>query len=83
MSGLYKCIQILVSILKAYDKIIDELTKYKKAEELFGISMAIRHRKTKAPDIYKNFNAKYYDFIISGTDCDIFFLTKTIIYSFL
>ena len=48
--GLYKCIARLVPDLGDQDKIGEELSKYQNAEGLFGIPMAIRHRKTKAPD---------------------------------
>lgn len=49
MSGLYKCIARLVPSIEMQDKIANELTLYKKGDGLFGIAMAIRHRKTKSP----------------------------------
>ncbi|XP_050258962.1 uncharacterized protein LOC126703956 [Quercus robur] len=44
--GLYACIQRLVPSTKIQDKIMAELSMYKKAEGLFGIQ---RSRKTRAP----------------------------------
>ncbi|KAL4291295.1 hypothetical protein GQ457_14G000080 [Hibiscus cannabinus] len=49
VNGLYDCIMRLVPTLDKQDKIMEELTAYKQAHELFGNPMAIRHRKTKAP----------------------------------
>lgn len=47
--GLFSCIMKLVPDQNTQDKISNELVKYQKGEGLFGMSMAIRHRKTKAP----------------------------------
>lgn len=49
MDGLYKCIQRLVPSVEVQDKITDELNKYRNAQGLFGIPMAVRQRKTKSP----------------------------------
>ncbi|KAK9268498.1 hypothetical protein L1049_000250 [Liquidambar formosana] len=49
ITGLYKSITRAVPSLTKQDKITEELTMYKRAESLFGIDMAIRQRKTKAP----------------------------------
>ena len=51
MAGLYKCIQRLVSNINQKDKILEELTSYKREEGLFGLEMAKRQRKKKAPGI--------------------------------
>ena len=51
MAGLYKCIQRLVPNINQQDKIIEKLTSYKREEGLFGLKMAIRLRKKKAPGI--------------------------------
>ena len=48
-SGLYACIEKLVANQDVQDKIMGELSLYKRAEGLFGIPLAIRSRKTKAP----------------------------------
>lgn len=50
-SGLYSCIDRLVSDIDVQDKIIRELSTYKNAEGLFGIPIAIRSRKMLAPGI--------------------------------
>ncbi|KAL4614173.1 hypothetical protein ACB092_07G034900 [Castanea dentata] len=49
MSGLYKCIERLVPETKKQDKISEELELYKEEEGVFGMHMAIRHRKKDAP----------------------------------
>ncbi|XP_030955048.1 uncharacterized protein LOC115977364 [Quercus lobata] len=49
MAGLYKCIQRLVPNINQQDKILEELTSYKREEGLFGLEMAKRQRKKKAP----------------------------------
>ena len=48
-TGLLECIQRLVPSLEVQDKITDELSLYQKAEASFGMSIAIRQRKTRAP----------------------------------
>ena len=48
-SGLYACIEKLVANQDVQDKIMGELSLYKRAEGLFGIPLAIRSRKTKGP----------------------------------
>ncbi|WOL10780.1 hypothetical protein Cni_G19539 [Canna indica] len=48
-SGHYACIEKLVSDQNVQVKIMDELSLYKKAEGLFGFSLAIKTRKMKAP----------------------------------
>ena len=50
-AGLYKCIQRLVPNINQQDKILEELTSYKREEGLFGLEMAKRQRKKKAPGI--------------------------------
>ncbi|CAL9112584.1 unnamed protein product, partial [Musa acuminata var. zebrina] len=49
VSGLYQCIARLVPDIEIQDKIINELSLYKKAEGLFGNPMAIRSRTTLSP----------------------------------
>ena len=51
LNGLYKCIQRLIPSLEVQDMITDELIKYKNADGLFGLPMAIRQRSTKGPGI--------------------------------
>ena len=46
---LYACIERLVLRTEIQDKIMLELSMYKKAEGLFGIPLAKRLRKTRAP----------------------------------
>ncbi|XP_023904991.2 uncharacterized protein LOC112016725 [Quercus suber] len=46
---LYACIERLVPRTEIQDKIMLELSMYKKAEGLFGIPLAERSRKTRAP----------------------------------
>ncbi|KAE8717751.1 hydroxyproline-rich glycoprotein family protein [Hibiscus syriacus] len=48
-NGFYECMLRLVRDQETQDKISDELVKYRKAEGLFGISLAVRQRKTKSP----------------------------------
>lgn len=49
MTGLYNCIEKLVPNIDVQDKIIQDLSIYKQAENLFGLLMAIRQRATMAP----------------------------------
>ncbi|XP_073030584.1 uncharacterized protein [Primulina eburnea] len=49
LEGLYKCIARLVRGDDLQDKITTQLDKYKKAEGLFGLPMAIRQRASKSP----------------------------------
>ena len=46
---LYACIERLVLRTEIQDKIMLELSMYKKAEGLFGIPLVKRLRKTRAP----------------------------------
>ena len=48
-AGMYACIQRLVPIAEIQDKIMAELPIYKKAKWFFGIELAKRSRKTRAP----------------------------------
>ena len=48
-AGLYAQIQRLVPSTEIQDKIMVELSMYKKVEGLFGIQLAERSRKTRAP----------------------------------
>ncbi|XP_075673513.1 uncharacterized protein LOC142642941 isoform X3 [Castanea sativa] len=52
MSGLYKCIERLVLETKKQDKISEELKLYKEEEGVFGMHIAIRHRKKDAPAVW-------------------------------
>ncbi|GAB2299875.1 hypothetical protein Dimus_038588 [Dionaea muscipula] len=49
MVGLYKCVEKLNPVLKIQDKIMRELTLYKRSEGVFGERLAIRHRSDFAP----------------------------------
>ena len=49
MQSLSACIWRVVSTTELQDKILDELSKYKKAG-FFGMPFAVRHSTTKAPD---------------------------------
>nr|DAD48928.1 TPA_asm: hypothetical protein HUJ06_018865 [Nelumbo nucifera] len=49
VSGLYKVIQMLEKDRDKASLIIDELSKYKNAEGIFGFNMAICQRKKKEP----------------------------------
>ena len=49
MSGLYKALQRLIQSIDEQDKIMDQISLYQNVEGLFGMELAIRHRKTKAP----------------------------------
>ncbi|XP_057967191.1 uncharacterized protein LOC131157223 [Malania oleifera] len=49
MTGLYKCIARLLPTIEMQDKVLNELEKYNAASGVFGISLAVRQRKTKAP----------------------------------
>ena len=51
-SGLYACIEKLVANQDVQDKIMGELSLYKRAEGLFGIPLAIRSRKIKAQSTF-------------------------------
>ncbi|XP_042444056.1 uncharacterized protein LOC122029182 [Zingiber officinale] len=51
MEGLYKRIARLVRGEDLQDKITNQLEKYKKAEGLFGLPLAIRQRTLKSPEI--------------------------------
>ncbi|RWR88718.1 hypothetical protein CKAN_01775400 [Cinnamomum micranthum f. kanehirae] len=53
MTGLYNCISKLVPNIDVQDKISQELSIYKQAENLFGLPMAIRQRATTAPVFVK------------------------------
>ncbi|KAL4574986.1 hypothetical protein LXL04_021826 [Taraxacum kok-saghyz] len=47
--GLYDCIMRLVPDHETQDKISIELDRYRNAEALFGLPLAVRHRTTKSP----------------------------------
>ncbi|XP_059627526.1 uncharacterized protein LOC132270366 [Cornus florida] len=49
MGGLYQCIERLVPTTEEQDKISLELSRYMKANGLFGSSIAVRQRKSRAP----------------------------------
>ncbi|GMQ06954.1 hypothetical protein CsSME_00051348 [Camellia sinensis var. sinensis] len=49
MNGFYECMQRLVADVNVQDLIINEMSIYMKAESLFGKSVAIRKRNTRAP----------------------------------
>ncbi|KAL6559467.1 hypothetical protein OROGR_004584 [Orobanche gracilis] len=49
MKGFYASLQRLVTSHEEQDKITNQMSLYQNAEGLFGIEMAIRQRKTKAP----------------------------------
>ncbi|XP_057964619.1 uncharacterized protein LOC131155470 [Malania oleifera] len=49
MTGLYKCIGRLLPTIEMQDKVSNELEKYNAASGVFGVSLAVRQRKTKAP----------------------------------
>ncbi|XP_059669339.1 uncharacterized protein LOC132314495 [Cornus florida] len=49
MGGLYQCIERLVPTTEVQDKISLELSRYMKADGLFGSSIAVRQRKSRAP----------------------------------
>ncbi|XP_059630209.1 uncharacterized protein LOC132273211 [Cornus florida] len=49
MGGLYQCIERLVPTTEVQDKISLELSRYMKADGLFGSSIAIRQRQSRAP----------------------------------
>ena len=49
IARLYACIEKLVPRTEIQDKIMLELSMYKKAEGLFGIPLAKRSRRTRAP----------------------------------
>ncbi|KAK4581633.1 hypothetical protein RGQ29_025003 [Quercus rubra] len=73
-AGLYACIQRLVPTAEIQDKIMVELPIYKKAEGLFGIELAKRSRKTRAPEQWnflppKKKKSDFYDlsYIITHT----------------
>ncbi|KAA0066645.1 uncharacterized protein E6C27_scaffold979G00720 [Cucumis melo var. makuwa] len=49
VNGLYSCITKMVASLDIQDKILAELSKYKRAEALFGQPLAIRQRDKISP----------------------------------
>ncbi|GMP71042.1 hypothetical protein CsSME_00029614 [Camellia sinensis var. sinensis] len=49
MNGFYECMQRLVPDVTIQDLITNEMSIYMKAESLFGKSVAIRQRNTRAP----------------------------------
>ncbi|XP_073285048.1 uncharacterized protein [Primulina huaijiensis] len=49
VTGLYKCIARMCETDELQDKIMDQLPMYKRAEGLFGMSMAVRQRNKKSP----------------------------------
>ncbi|XP_028059677.1 uncharacterized protein LOC114263358 [Camellia sinensis] len=49
MNGFYECMQRLVLDVTVQDLITNEMSIYMKAESLFGKSVAIRQRNTRAP----------------------------------
>ncbi|XP_028117547.1 uncharacterized protein LOC114315170 [Camellia sinensis] len=49
MNGFYECMQRLVPDVTVQDLITNEMSIYMKAESLFGKSVAIRQRNTRAP----------------------------------
>ncbi|XP_028059225.1 uncharacterized protein LOC114262958 isoform X2 [Camellia sinensis] len=49
MNGLYECMQRLVLDVTVQDLITNEMSIYMKAKSLFGKSVAIRQRNTRAP----------------------------------
>jgi len=49
MEGLYRCIERLSENNELVDKILSELSMYKREEGLFGFKVAIRQRTTVAP----------------------------------
>lgn len=56
MEGLYRCIERLSENNELVDKILSELSMYKREEGLFGFKVAIRQRTTVAPaDLWRNF----------------------------
>ncbi|XP_070055570.1 uncharacterized protein [Nicotiana tomentosiformis] len=48
-NGYYECIEKLISEESVQDKITEQFSIYRNAEQLFGKNMAIRQRKTKSP----------------------------------
>ncbi|TYK20918.1 hypothetical protein E5676_scaffold284G00600 [Cucumis melo var. makuwa] len=53
VNGLYSCITKMVASLDIQDKILAELSKYKRAEALFGQPLAIRQRDKICPVFIK------------------------------
>ncbi|TYK26052.1 hypothetical protein E5676_scaffold1185G00050 [Cucumis melo var. makuwa] len=51
VNGLYSCITKMVASLDIQDKILAELSKYKRAEALFGQPLAIRQRDKISPGL--------------------------------
>jgi len=49
MDGLYECINRLIPKIEDQDKALHDLDTFRKAEGLFGKTMAIRQRATKSP----------------------------------
>ncbi|XP_042425959.1 uncharacterized protein LOC122013799 [Zingiber officinale] len=81
MEGLYKCISRLVRGEDLQDKITNQLEKYKKAEGLFGLPMAILQRTLKSPADWwssygastlelKTFAMKILNFTCSSSGCE-------------
>ncbi|KAL4653643.1 hypothetical protein ACB092_01G319700 [Castanea dentata] len=73
MAGLYKCIQRLVPNINQQDKILEELTSYKREEGLFGLEMAKRQRKKKAPastPSLQQFAVKVLSLACSSSGCE-------------
>ena len=54
-SGLYSCIDRLVSNIDVQDKIIYELSTYKNVESTFDIPIVIMSRKMLAPSTLREF----------------------------
>ncbi|XP_019237352.1 PREDICTED: uncharacterized protein LOC109217548 [Nicotiana attenuata] len=48
-NGYYECIEKLIPEESVQDKITEQFSIYRNAEQLFGKNMAIRQRKTKSP----------------------------------
>ncbi|XP_019251134.1 PREDICTED: uncharacterized protein LOC109230057 [Nicotiana attenuata] len=48
-NGYYECIEKLIPEESVQDKITEQFSTYRNAEQLFGKNMAIRQRKTKSP----------------------------------
>ncbi|XP_019263693.1 PREDICTED: uncharacterized protein LOC109241402 [Nicotiana attenuata] len=52
----YECIEKLIPEESVQDKITEQFSIYRNAEQLFGKNMAIRQRTTKSPDSYQKRN---------------------------
>ncbi|KAL4567756.1 hypothetical protein LXL04_023349 [Taraxacum kok-saghyz] len=79
--GLYDCIMRLVPDHETQDKISIELDRYRNAEALFGLPLAVRHRTTKSPADWwasygssapnlKKFAIRVLSLICSATSCE-------------